>query len=484
MKYYETNFDEYLSSYENYSLHPELEEIKSKFPKNITDFKNIIIYGSSGVGKYTQALSILQKYSPSKLKYDKKISITYEKQEKKTKMSSSSSSSSKSIPSNIYSVEDTADSKATSSSSSSSSSSSTKKKKNDGGENSNMSNILQIKKVDKKQEYTYRISDIHYEIDMATLGCNSKLLWHDLFFQIVDIISVSLLPSANNNNNNNNTFSKPKFNQNSSGSSSSSGELGEKTTKIDKIGIIVCKNFHAIHNELLDIFYSYIRHPLHHYNIQIKFILITENIGFIPDNIVNACEVISVKRPSKERYMEMSKIVSKPFSCFLEGNANGVFYDKTNRTAIFPKKKTAEILEDMDLTSIVNIKEIHSFAWLRNLQEIPMDVFNVISDALLEQIVHPENWKIMDLRNNLYELLIYNVDVAECIWHIFISLVQQGRFGKKEHITELLNEIFMFFKYYNNNYRSIYHLESIILSMLNKIHYSTPTPVLILENKC
>jgi hypothetical protein len=479
MKYYETNFDEYLSSYETYSLHPELDEIKSKFPKHISDFKNIIIYGSAGVGKYTQALSILQKYSPSKLKYDKKISITYEKQEKKTKMSSTNTSSSKTIPSNIYSVDDTSDSKANTSSSSIGNNSITKKKKPDGGENSTTSNILQIKKVDKKQEYTYRISDIHYEIDMATLGCNSKLLWHDLFFQIVDIISVSLLPSTNNNNN---TSSKNKFNPKSGSNSNSSGELGEKTTKIDKIGIIVCKNFHAIHNELLDIFYSYIRHPLHHYNIQIKFILITENIGFIPDNIVNACEVISVKRPSKERYMEMSKIVSKPFSCFLEGNANGVFYDKTNRTAIFPKKKTAEILEDMDLTSIVNIKEIHSFAWLRNTQEIPMDVFNVISDALLEQIVHPDSWKIMDLRNNLYELLIYNVDVAECIWHIFISLVQQGRFCKKEHITELLNEIFMFFKYYNNNYRSIYHLESIILSMLNKIHYSTPVPTL--EKKC
>ena len=87
MKYYETNYDEYLSSYEKYNLHPELDYIKKNLPIKITDFKNMIIYGPSGTGKYTQMLSILKNYSPSKLKYDKKIFITFEKQEKKTKSS-------------------------------------------------------------------------------------------------------------------------------------------------------------------------------------------------------------------------------------------------------------------------------------------------------------------------------------------------------------------------------------------------------------
>jgi hypothetical protein len=154
----------------------------------------------------------------------------------------------------------------------------------------------------------------------------------------------------------------------------------------------------------------------------------------------------------------------------IEGN---MFYDKVNRTAIFPKKKITDILEKIDLTSITNAKEIHSFGYLKSEQEIPVDVFNMINDALLNQILHPEQLKITDLRNNLYELLIYNVDVAECIWYLFTSLIQQGHFGKKEHITEILNDIFVFFKYYNNNYRSIYHLESILLCMLNKIHYSS-----------
>jgi hypothetical protein len=291
-----------------------------------------------------------------------------------------------------------------------------------------------MKKQDKKQEYMYRISDIHYEIDMATLGCNSKILWHDLFFQIVDIVSVSL--------------------------------------KTNKIGIIVCKNFHNIHNELLDIFYSYMRHPLQHINIQIKFVIISEHIGFIPDNIVNACEIISVKRPSKQHYIEMVKFQTKPFSCFLECNRNGIFYDKVNRSAIFHKDKTADILDELTLTSIINTKEIHSFTWLKNTSEIPNDVFNVISDALMEQILYPEKIKITDIRNNLYDLLIYNIDVSECIWYIITTLIQFQSFKKTEDITDILNKIFVFFKYYNNNYRSIYHLESIILCILNKIHYN------------
>lgn len=461
MKYYETNYDEYLSSHDTYSLHPELEELKSAFPKHISDFKNLIIYGSAGVGKYTQALTILQKYSPSKLKYDKKISVTYEKQEKKTKTSSTTS---KVVPSNLHSGEDNGVSSTTNTTN--------KKKKTETGDG-NMTSILQLKKIDKKQEYTYRISDIHYEIDMATLGCNSKLLWHDLFFQIVDIISVSLNPSTILNNEHKNKKEEGlRFSQ----ENKTLRENSSATNKIDKIGIILCKNFHAIHNELLDIFYSYIRHPLHHFNIQIKFILLTEHVGFIPDNIMNACQCISVKRPSRERYLEMVKIHQKPFSYFSEslGNHNStVVYDKVTRTAVFPKKKTVEILEEIDLNTIMNIKEIHSFASLKSVQDIPTDVFNMITDALLDQILHPENLKITELRNHLYELLIYNVDISECIWHIFISLIKCGSFSKKEHITEMMNEIFVFFKYYNNNYRSIYHLESIMLSMLNKIHYSS-----------
>ena len=166
MKYYETHFDDYLFTSEKFNLHPELTTSIDAFPKNIRQLKNVIFYGPPGSGKYTQVLKILKKYSPSELKYEKKMKLTTD-----------------------------------------------------------------------KQEYVYKISDIHYEIDMSLLGCNSKIVWHEAFLQIVDIIAV----------------------------------------KQDKIGVIVCKNFHLIHNELLDNFYSYIQHyNYHESHIKIKFFIFSE----------------------------------------------------------------------------------------------------------------------------------------------------------------------------------------------------------------
>ena len=206
MKYYETHFEEYLSGIDRYNLHPELQPIINSFPKKINQMENIIIYGPSGVGKYTQILNIIRKYSHSELKYDKKITIQTE-----------------------------------------------------------------------KQEYVYRISDIHFEIDMSLLGCNSKLLWNEIFMQIIDIISV----------------------------------------KQEKIGIILCKNFHLIHTELLEIFYSYMQQYNNiHSHIKIKFFLATEQLSFIPTNIVNACHILRIKRPSKDiyiQYLMLLKVEVFPF---------------------------------------------------------------------------------------------------------------------------------------------------------------------------
>ena len=65
MKYYETNFEEYVRSSNNENMHPELKSQMDSFPDNIANLPTIILYGPSGVGKYTQALSIIQKYSNS-----------------------------------------------------------------------------------------------------------------------------------------------------------------------------------------------------------------------------------------------------------------------------------------------------------------------------------------------------------------------------------------------------------------------------------
>ena len=55
MKYYESSFDDYIQSVEKHNIHPELYQTFAKFPDNIYHIENSIIYGPSGIGKYSQA---------------------------------------------------------------------------------------------------------------------------------------------------------------------------------------------------------------------------------------------------------------------------------------------------------------------------------------------------------------------------------------------------------------------------------------------
>ena len=61
MKYYETNFEEYIYSVEKQNIHKELVPIVEQFPNEIEQFDNMIVYGPSGVGKYSQVLHLLKK---------------------------------------------------------------------------------------------------------------------------------------------------------------------------------------------------------------------------------------------------------------------------------------------------------------------------------------------------------------------------------------------------------------------------------------
>ena len=73
MKFYETHFEEYINENQKVNLHPKLDKIyNTKFPKKLIDLKNLIFFGPSGVGKYTQMLKSIKKYSPTDLKYEKK----------------------------------------------------------------------------------------------------------------------------------------------------------------------------------------------------------------------------------------------------------------------------------------------------------------------------------------------------------------------------------------------------------------------------
>ena len=318
MKYYETHFENYIVSHEENSLHPKLKEMYKHFPDKINNLKNLIFYGPKGVGKYTQMLAAIKKYSPSELKYEKKISITY-----------------------------------------------------------------------NKDIYFYKISDIHYEIDMSLLGCHSKMLWNEVYNQIVDIILV----------------------------------------KPEKSGIIVCKYFQHIHSELLDIFYSYMQ-TLNNPNIDLKFIILTEELSFMPDNIVNCCQLIKVARPSRNTYNRCLKI---------------------------------KLPKQISLSEITNIKNIHaSITQLMRPNEI-------ICNKIVEAMLNIAELNLYNIRENLYDIFIYNLDVYECVWDILDKLIRLQKIPAAD-MTVILNKTYTFLQYFNNNYRPIYHFESFIVFLIMKIH--------------
>ena len=318
MKFYETHFEEYIHENLRENLHPKLNKIYDNFPKSINDFKNLIFFGPNGTGKYTQMLKSIKKYSQTELKYEKKISLTY-----------------------------------------------------------------------NKQQYFFKISDIHYEIDMSLLGCNSKLLWHEIYQQIIDIIS----------------------------------------TKVDKSGILVCKYFHEIHSELLDNFYSYMQQNTS-ISIDLKFILITEELSFIPDNILNCCEIINIPRPTKVSYVKCLK----------------------NK---FPNK--------LKLENITNIKILHLY------NEDLMLQYKIICNKIINNMINVNELQFLKFRDVLYDIFIYNLDITDCIWYILSSLIEQNKI-KAEHLSDILKRTYCFFQYFNNNYRPIYHLENYLLYLTKLLH--------------
>lgn len=382
MKFYETNYEEYILNCEQYNLHPEFIPIFKEMSNDLNKFKNSIFYGPSGVGKYTQVLQLLKKYSPSNLKYNKKLKVQTD-----------------------------------------------------------------------KQVYSYHISDIHFEIDMALLGCNSKLIWNEFFLQIIDILSV----------------------------------------RPNKTGIIVCKNFHFIHSELLDIFYSYIQqynYPDLH--VQVRFVLITEHLSFIPNNILNCCQIFSVKRPSDESYEKYvekklvhsdyknnhikgqfpfykmndqsieESINTKPIQQFLSKITNEELSDES-------KNNIVNVLRSIDKNCILNLKEVYSLSIVNETNNLPHDNFNIICDQIIKSMISYKTLSFSNFRNYLYDMLIYNLDVIECIWTILIYFIQSKQLSDQS-VDDILIFLQTALKYYNNNYRPISHLESIFYYIINKLH--------------
>jgi DNA polymerase III delta prime subunit len=323
MKILDNLFSNYINYSDHKEMHPGLKELITTLPNKIEEFPNLILYGPSGIGKYTASLQIIKRFSKSNLGYEKYMYI-----------------------------------------------------------NSNKSN------------YFLSISDTHYEVDMSLLGCNSKQLWFDIFVHITDVISQSK----------------------------------------DRNGIILCKNFKLIHNELLDNFYSFMQTNFSQ-RIVIRFILLTTDIGFIPDNILNCCLVIPIARPNYSTYKKINKNIDKIKKCNLEVN------------------------------QISNIKSLSLSPDNMNIS-VP---YKILSNKIINSILNYKEIDFIQFRDMLYELLIYDISIPDAIWYILETLVNK-KILTKEKIINVSKKTFEFFKYYNNNYRPIFHLEKYFYYLIFTIY--------------
>ena len=206
------------------------------------------------------------------------------------------------------------------------------------------SNLKYKRKIEitlNDNKYYFIISDIHFEIDFDLFGTNEYSLWLALFQQIQTICR----------------------------------EIMGKC-------IVLCMNFHCIKDELLDLFYTFMRDPT------IQFILCTRNLSYLPESIKSQCTINCMKCKSSE----------------------------------------------------------------------------VLSMKLCDPIVlmiHSQCVDFFLMREILYNLLTYNLNIHECFYYILDELVRCNYLTTLDIETNM-GDIYNIIKQYNNNYRTIYHLERFV----------------------
>ena len=248
-----------------------------------------------------------------------------------------------------------------------------------------------------KNEFFIKISDIHYEIDMELLGYNSKTLFNEIYNLILNIIY----------------------------------------SKQIKEGIILCKNFEFIDSELLDLFYSYMQNNKN--LCKIKFIIITCNYSFLPNNVINASKIVSLKVPCKSKYNKIS-------------NKNPLKYNNDNN-----------ILNNDIIKPNQYIKNLKDKIYLKNLEYNKNYLYTIYN------ILITNNIDFINLRNHLYDLLIYKIDINIFIWDLLELLIINKKINNNT-INNIIDKTFKFFLQYNNNYRPIFHLENYIIYLLKVIN--------------
>lgn len=94
------------------------------------------------------------------------------------------------------------------------------------------------------------------------------------------------------------------------------------------------------------------------------------------------------------------------------------------------------------------------------------DRFTSRIDAMIPHIVENNEWSLFQWREKLYELLILNDNIHDCFAYLIQCLVENG-YLKIDQMDSFFSHYADIMEKYNNNYRTIYHLERFIVYIRN-----------------
>jgi hypothetical protein len=167
---------------------------------------------------------------------------------------------------------------------------------------------------------------------------------------------------------------------------------------------------------------------------------------------LNCCEVISIPRPSKTNY---NKVLNSIDNC---SNSIGNSLDKSK----------TKLSNHFLLENITNMKQLYS------LTPQPNEQYKIVCDRILENMKKYEDINFSTFRDLLYDIFIYNLNMNDCIWYILTEWIKEMKKMNRltsSKMSKVLIKTYLFFQYFNNNYRPIYHVENYILYLVSIMHF-------------
>tara|TARA_Y100000768_G_scaffold384471_2_gene368567 strand:- start:530 stop:979 length:450 start_codon:yes stop_codon:yes gene_type:complete len=129
-------------------------------------------------------------------------------------------------------------------------------------------------------------------------------------------------------------------------------------------------------------------------------------------------------------------------------------------------------IDNINILKHISIYDTENMENIKNINtSICKKIINIITNSIT-------TINYINIRNILYDLLIYNLNIYNSIYYILenIILIKINNNKKlnittnKKFINNLLTNTLNFFKLYNNNYRPIYHLENYILYIIKEFN--------------